>query len=239
MGKTKEKEVGYYRIRSSLFWLLIVVLVTCSGIAFFKTELHEMWVKSRGREDISFADLASQLDETDQCLLCGNNERSLIGYYKEMGGIGIIVLNNWQILNFQLHDPTAEEDAVPADNGTANLYGNADGINYSGNSMPSMGMASIDLTLPDSYAVDTEFLQNNLCDKCLTKVADSLTCSKWRNEKKEAIPLCLVAFETQEIYPLQADHLGYSIGGYRVDIEHSEDGLSVRTFLLPEKQSTP
>lgn len=72
-----------------------------------------------------------------------------------------------------------------------------------GSSTPSIGMASIDVTLQDNYTANTEFLQENLCRECLDKMIDSLECKKWRNEKKEPIPLCLIDFKMLKIYSLQ------------------------------------
>ncbi|WP_251388595.1 hypothetical protein [Mediterraneibacter agrestimuris] len=68
---------------------------------------------------------------------------------------------------------------------------------------------------------------------CLDKVIDSLEISKWKYEKKQAIPLCLVDFETLEIYSLQDWHMGCSIRDYWVDMRYDEEKVEVRVYYLP------
>ena len=75
-------------------------------------------------------------------------------------------------------------------------------------------------------------LQRHLCQACLGKVTDSLEISKWKSEKKQAIPLCLVDFKTLEIYSLQDWHVGCSIRDYWVDMEYSREKMEVKVFYL-------
>lgn len=84
-------------------------------------------------------------------------------------------------------------------------------------------MASIDVSLPEDYRPDTKMLQEHLCQICLDKITVSLETSKWKYEKKQAIPLCLVDFKTLEIYSLQDWHVGCSIRDYWVDLKYDEE----------------
>ena len=76
----------------------------------------------------------------------------------------------------------------------------------------------------------------NLCQECLDKVAVSLEGWKWKGEKKEAVPLCLVDFETLEIYPVQNSYSAYFIRDYWVEIEFDENQIEIKTFYLPKRQ---
>ena len=232
MKDKKEKGVRYYCIRASLVWGVAVIMVLCVGLAFFKDELYDRWLKSGGTVTSSPVELQSELKSKEKCLLCGNNNRSLMGYYRKMDTIGVISLNDWQILDFRLKDYDGEENEIPTNSGTSSFFGNTDEISYMGNSTPSMGMASIDVTLPDNHTVNTEFLQKNLCDECLDKVMDSLEYKKWKNERKEANPLCLVDFQTLEIYSLQDWHTGYWINNYWVEIEYEKNKIDIEVFTL-------
>lgn len=79
-------------------------------------------------------------------------------------------------------------------------------------------MSSIKPTLPDDYKLKTETIQEHLCPKCLDKVLETLEFSKWKREKKEAVPLRLVDFKTLEVYSLQDWHRGCLIRDYWVDV---------------------
>lgn len=181
----------YYHIRISVFWGIIGVFVALIAIVYFKEAIYDRWLRSGGREEISFAETESKLENTEECFLCGNSNQSLMGYYRKFDTIGVISLNDWYVFDFHLKNYDEEGKEIVEDNcGTSMTSGNTGEICYMSHGSPSRGMASIDITLPDDYKLDTEMIQNNLCQSCLDKVTDSLNYSKWKNEKKEAIPLC-------------------------------------------------
>lgn len=96
-------------------------------------------------------------------------------------------------------------------------------------------MASIEVTLPEKYSVDMEFLRENLCQECLDNVLESMEISKWKREKKEPIPLCLVDFKTLEIYPLQDWYAGQTIRDYWVKMTYNNRDVAIEVYYLPEK----
>ena len=236
MKKRKENQAHYYSISAGIFVGLLAASAVCIGIALFRAELYGIWLRSRGREVITFTEAESCLTDPDRCLLCGNSDRSLMGYYRKQDTVGIISLNDWQILDFRLQVHAGEEKSVLENYGTGIFSGSTGEIRYMGSSMSSSGMASMDVTLPDDYSVDIEFLQDSLCSECLKKVTDSLANSKWKNEEKEAIPLCLIDFETSEIYSLQDLHKGYSVNDCWVEIERNGKEISVKVFSFSEEK---
>lgn len=120
------------------------------------------------------------------------------------------------------------------DSGTSSTFGNTGGIIYFSESNFHGEMASIEVTLPDDYAPKMETLEEYLCQPCLDKVLESLEFRKWKHEKKEALPLCLIDFETLEIYSLQDWHQGYRIRDYWVEIELDDDEIQVDVYHIPE-----
>lgn len=230
----KKREVHYYRIRRSAFWGIVAVFVLLMGSVYFKDEIYDRWLRSGGREEISFVETESSLKNAEGCFLCGNNNQSLMDYYRKFDTIGVISLNDWYILDFRLKDYDENgEEVIQEESGTSMTSGNTGEICYMSHGSPSRGMASIDITLPDDYRLDIEFIQNNLCQGCLDKVTESLHYSKWKNEKKEVIPLCLVDFKTSEIYSLQDWYRGCSMRDYWVEIEPDENRIEVSAFYLP------
>lgn len=227
-----------YQIRIDVFWGIIVILVMLIGAAYFKDELYEKWLQSNGQEDVSFAGLDSKLEDEESCFLCGYSNQSLMGYYRKFDTIGLISLNDWYVLDFHLKN--YDENGVEVtDSGYSNITsGNTGEIIYYSDGSPKSGMASIDVTLQEDYRLDVEFIQNTLCQECLDKVVESLEYTKWKNEKKEAFPLCLVDFETLEIYSLQDWHRGCRIRDYWVEIQPDEEKnrIEVEVFRLPDSE---
>ena len=227
-----------YQIRIVVFWGIIVILVMLIGAAYFKDELYEKWLRSNGREDVSLAGLDSKLEDTESCFLCGYSNQSLMGYYRKFDTIGLISLNDWYVLDFRLknYDENGVEDTDAGYGGST--FGNTGEIIYYSDGSPKSSMASIDVTLQEDYRLDVEFIQNNLCQECLDKVVESLEYTKWKNEKKEAVPLCLVDFETMEIYSLQDWHRGCRIRDYWVEIQPDEEKnrIEVEAFRLLDNE---
>lgn len=63
----------------------------------------------------------------------------------------------------------------------------------------------------------TETIRGHLCQKCLNKVLESLEFRKWKYEKKEAVPLCLVDFKRWKsiLFRTGTGAVGYRIIGWR------------------------
>ena len=86
------------------------------------------------------------------------------------------------------------------------------------------------------YEIDTNMLENHLCQNCLSKVAASLEYRKTDGENKEAIPLCIVDFKTLEIYSLQDYWRAYFVRDYYVEMDFDDNIVRTEVFYLPERQ---
>lgn len=170
----------------------------------------------RKQEATDYQGLASHLQDAEECYLCGNSNRSLMGYYRKMSAVGMISLNDWYICDFRLNQYDGEEGQEGGSSFGSGNSSSAGGISYSFSSMPSKGEADVTVTLPEDARPDKAFLQKNLCQACLDKVCDSLENGK--GESREAVPLCLVDFKTLEVYPVQEEQKEYVIRNYQVEI---------------------
>ena len=226
----------YYRIRAGLFWLMIGGFVLLLLGVYFKDELYEKWLRSGGMENVSYEGVQSALEDQGSCYLCGSSDYSLIDYYRKFDTIGLISLNDWYVLDFRLkcHDENGSE--VNGEDGTSTSFGNTGEIIYSTESNFRGTMASIEVTFPEDYQMKTETIRGHLCQKCLNKVLESLEFRKWKYEKKEAVPLCLVDFKTLEIYSLQDWHRGCRIQNYWVEIEPDGNKITVEAYTIPDQK---
>ena len=228
----------YYRIRVPVFWLLVICVVLLFFGIYFKDELHKKWLHSGGMEDVTFQGLTSKLEDQGNCYLCGSSDYSLVDVFRKSGRIGVILLNDWYVLEF--HIKSRDESVPSAEEGYRTFTsGNTGEITYSSEGSYSGQMASIEVTLPEDFRLKTDVMENNLCQSCLDKVAESLDFRKWKYEKKEAIPLCLVDFETLEIYSLQDWHVGCLIRDYWAEMEHEGNKVSVDVYDVGESWLFP
>ena len=153
---------------------------------------------------------------------------SLMGVFQGSDDIGIISLLDWYIVELRL-------DSYKDSKGSQITYTNTGGTFYSTGGSPSRGMANAEIMLPDTYKLDMNFLAEHLCQKCLDKITESLRYSKWEYEEKKVIPLCIVDFQTLEIYSLQDYHAGCMVRDYWINMEHEENEIRVEAFYVPER----
>ena len=231
----KKRNEKYYHIRSNVFWLMIVSFILLFLGAFFRNELYEKWLRIGGQEEVVFEKISTKLGNEEECYLCGNNVRSLMGYYRNLDTIGLISLNDWYVLEFRLKNSGDDRHNRGEENYTTSTFGNTGEIRYSSDSNFDGAMASIEVTLPEDYGVEIKELRKHLCQECLDKIMESLVFFKWKNERKEAIPLCLVDFQTLELYSLQEQYASYYIRDYYVRLDQTEDGMEIEAVYAPER----
>lgn len=227
-----------YQIRASFFWAGIIILSLLIVGFFFRNELYVKWMKSGGREDGTFEGLESGLKNKEECYLCGSSDYSLIDYYRQFNTIGIISLNDWYVLNFQVRR-TDIDGNENAENDYRNVIsGNTGEIFYTSDSNFDGKMASIKVSLPEKYRLKTDIMENHLCQNCLDKITESLEYSKWKYESKEAIPLCIVDFMTLDIYSLQDWYRGHKIRDYWLEIDPEENEIYLDVYCLTDTEDT-
>lgn len=158
-----------------------------------------------------------------------------MGYYRKFDTIGLISLNDWCIVPFQLKNYDEYGQEVQGNASSDMRSGNTGEISYSSQGTVSRGMADIEVTLPENYELNTKFLQKNLCQEYLDKIAASLEYSKWEDEEKSARPLCLVDFDTMEVYSVQDDRRAYFVRDYWVKIDGEGNEVGVEAYYLPER----
>lgn len=205
--------------------LLFIILITMVGQ---KEKIREKWLHSQRRVEVSFEGEKSKLKDISTCYLCGLNNESLMGVFQGSDDIGIISLLDWYIVELRL-------DSYKDSKGSQITYTNTGGTFYSTGGSPSRGMANAEIMLPDTYKLDMNFLAEHLCQKCLDKITESLRYSKWEYEEKKVIPLCIVDFQTLEIYSLQDYYAGCMVRDYWINMEYEENEIRVEAFYVPER----
>lgn len=180
-------------------------------------------------------DLKSELENNSACYLCGENSKSLMGYYRKYGDLLVVYLPTWDIWPAHILD----EDIDAA--GTSTLMGTSrDGIyRYSTEIMKSRGISEISIQIAEknSNIWDVENLGTMLCSNCISKVAKTLEIT---SERKDCFPepFCLVNASDLEVYSLQEQDKTKIIDDYYVSIDFEEDEKNVLAIYAPDCKMT-
>ena len=171
-----EKRKKYYHIRKDLFWCTILLAVSFL-IGYAIHQYHGIFLTHslkadapKERIEITFDDLQSSLKDLSTCYLCGSSDYSMMDYYRKFDTVGLISLNDWYVLDFQLKAYDENGNEIPNKTGSNILFGNTGEITYSSHGDVSRGMAEIDITLPENYKLNKRNLTDHLCQSCLIKL---------------------------------------------------------------------
>lgn len=228
----KYKNIRYYRIRASVVWLTVFIIVALLLCCYYRKDIYNAWLQLGGREQISYVGLESKLDNVAECRLCGSTDDSMMDYYRKFNTLGVICVNDWNVfeLETEIHDESG--DRTETHLGTRSTVGSTEEYNYKTNSIPGRGIAEIIITLPKEYKLNILGLQKKLCQDCLDKILESLACDRWRNEEKEPLPLCLVDFQTLEIYSLQEQSQKKYTEKFYIKSQNNNNQIKVEVVLI-------
>lgn len=238
-----EKEPRYYKKRVSIFWFVVcAVSVAVTGLWFRSYNME----KQAGKKDTEESHIIwenkvpeavkSQLQNSEECYLCGNSNRSLMGMFRKYDDLGIICVNDWYVLDMRIrnHDDSG------------NLLGAQGHINTTGGGLgegkhsyycsPNSDRGISDVTIYDGEdnVFDVDRVKGHLCQTCLDKVLEVMEVYAPENEPARPRDLCLVDFQTLELYSLQGDYSAYTVRDYYVQIDDSKEGeVRIMAFYAP------
>ena len=233
----------YIRIRKDFIWkgFVVLIIVVLAGLLIF--QFHNRMEEKKDAEytpveyvDVTYGHLTSKLANSSKCFICGNHEMSLIPYYKKYDSIGIISFNDNYVVDLEMEVYDELKVDGEENSSTSIRSTSLDNIRYTVNSTPSRGMADIEITLKDDVRLDTENLEKILCSDCLPRVAEVLEHSYKKGEEQETIPLCLIDFDTLEVYSMQDFYRGYFVRDYWVQFDFIDDKIELEAFYLPVRE---
>ena len=164
----------------------------------------------------------SELSDSEGCYLCGTAKESLMGYFRQFDDLGIISVNQWYVLDFGILPH--EEDGADTSGTRTGMTGTGEGGDFfSSTQTPSRGISKVKVSYGEDSILDVEKAKTILCQDCL------------RTGREEPKPrdLCLVDFQTLELYSLQERHASYYIRDYYVRLDQTEDGMEVEAVYAP------
>ena len=223
------KDKKYYSIRVGVFWIgLLSLVIVFAGALLLVSRACE---KPEETFHAEYGAIVSELENEDECYLCGNSDASMMDYYRKFDTIGVIGLNQWVVMDLRLKEYDSEGNYVEKE-GSSSSQSSMQGVEYDIDATPSRGKASATIKSTDGMFYEST-VSKHLCQKCLDKVAGTLERDTV-DGAKEFFPFCVVDFETLELYPVQREQHSYFVRDYWVQVESIDEEIELEVFYLPE-----
>ena len=171
------------------------------------------------QEEYEHIDYISSISTTE-CYICGENGDTAASAYWGEDNIGLINLNNFELLYLGINryndggNPIQEPAGVMLSSGIMDEDTDTYAHAYI---FPDNAYATLQIT-GVQYAIDREVIQSQLCQTCL----DSIN-SMWFTTQPPA-EYAVISFNEKTIQPLLNAHPWFSAGNYGINCEFKEDG---------------
>ena len=170
----------------------------------------------------------STLDNKEECCLCGSNSRSLMGMYRGKDDLGIISLNNWYVLNIGVGKD--EDETMSGQNSSRITVTGEGGCIFHVDLNHARRISEVRIEYGEGNYFDVDKVRGYLCQVCLDKLLDVIDVN---GDSECSVGLCMIDFQTQELYSLQEQYVTYYIRDYYVKIESGEEKI-VTAVYAPE-----
>ena len=104
---------------------------------------------------------------------------------------------------------------------------------FSSTQTPSRGISTVEVSYGEDSILDVEKAKAILCQDCLDKLLSVMETYGPEGEEPKPRDLCLVDFQTQELYSLQEQYASYYIRDYYVRLDQTDDGMEVEAVYAP------
>lgn len=190
----------------------------CVGgfIARFKTQdipaEGQKTGKTWEKQEQSPAD--STLDNPAECYLCGSHNRSLMNMFRGRDDLGVICVNDWYVMDMQIRNL----DGIGG-GGSSWTVGAEGACSFQTDRNPERGISEVTAEYGTNSIFDVKKVQNHLCQTCLDKLLEVMDSYGYEGEESGARDVCLVDFQTLELYSLQEHYISHYIRDYYVQVD--------------------
>lgn len=221
--------------------LLMAAVITMSGCAV--SEGAEAVDTKEGKtvavkEEEEFSTHVTSKVKQEDCCICGENEQSLMSYYRKSGMIGLVCLNTMNISNLdtRMYSDDGTELIDDGEHISMTTSGHGEGeCCFSLSGMPNRGILEGQVHYGEKSKPDFDKIKKYLCQECLDKVTEMYDEEmNWGDGDGRFPEVCLVDFQTNELYPLGEHHIGYWIRDFWIHIDHKEDRDNVMAIYAPK-----
>lgn len=226
----------YYRMRKELVWgagILAALLLFFTAFGKMKdTADMPQQEEFTSMEYKKLPAVQSELSDPEGCYLCGTAKESLMEYFRQFDDLGVISVNQWYVLDMGI---LGQDMPDGEKNGTRTaMTGTGEGGDFfSSTQIPSRGISTVEVRYGEDSILDVKTVKKVLCQKCLDKLLSVMETYGPEGEEPKPRDLCLVDFQTLELYSLQEQHASYYIRDYYVRLDQTEDGMEVEAAYAP------
>lgn len=175
----------------------------------------------------------STLDNPAECYLCGNHNRSLMSMFRGKDGLGVICVNDWYVMDMQILDL----DGMGGSS-FGRMTGAEGSCSFQTDRNPKRGISEVTVEYGTDSIFNVEKVRGHLCQNCLDQLLEVMDSYGCEGEESGARDVCLVDFETLELYSLQEHYIAHYIRDYYVQVDGSdEEELEVKGFYAPELEN--
>lgn len=190
-------------------------------------------------ESIEEKDYSIQVDSElkGDCYICGDNENSLMPYFRKSGMVGLVCLNTMDISNLDTR-AYSDDGTEVLENGTMGIMtsGHGDGeCMFHISSMPGRGIFEASVTYDDGSGLDFDKAKQFLCQKCLDKVCEMYKEEmEWSDGNGRLPEVFIVDFATNELYAIGNHRVGFWIRDFWIRVDHKENEEEIMAIYAPE-----
>lgn len=171
----------------------------------------------------------STLDDLAECYLCGNHNRSLMSMFRGRDDLGVICVNDWYVMDMQIRNLDGMGGG-----GSGRTVGAKGACSFQTDRNPERGISEVTVEYGTNSIFDVKKVQDHLCQTCLDKLLEVMDCYGYEGEESGARDICLVDFQTLELYSLQEHYIAHYIRDYYVQVDgRDEEELEVTGIYTP------
>ena len=169
----------------------------------------------------------SGLRNAEECYLCGKNEKSQMDYFRRFDDLGIICTNNWYVLNMGIRNQIEEDNSAEFTGGVQSGYVafQENGYVFEIERIPGRGISRVTIKCGQENKLQTEMVKDIFCQDCLDKMVNVMGENRY--------DLCLVDFQTMELYPVKEGQRSYFIRDYYVESESQDGEIKILGVYAP------
>jgi len=198
----------YYRVRVKILWGMVFLLflsILGNGIQLYG---QKEYTSEESGSPVSYEYKKMELgrskvkDQAD-CYLCGDNERSLMGMYRNYDDLGIVSVNHWYVEDLRIRNRD-DRGNLTGPSGSVNITysGTGEGGDFFYCSpMGDRGISKVRVSYGEDSILDGALAGELLCQECLDKLEEITETCVPEGESPKARDLFLVDFRHWNCIP--------------------------------------
>ena len=143
--------------------------------------------------------------------------------------LGVICVNDWYVMDMQIRNLDGMGGG-----GSGWTVGAKGACSFRTDRNPERGISEVTVEYGENSIFDVKKVQSHLCQTCLDKLLEVMDSYSEEGKELGAKDVCLVDFQTLELYSLQEHYISHYIRDYYVQIDGRDgDELEVIGIYAP------